>query len=92
MKKRKIPNFSYPPKVFCKAFEDNSGAVEMVRLPKLRPRTKHINVKYHHFREHVKDGHITVDLIRSEDQLADIFTKALPHNTYQGLRKSLMGW
>ncbi len=39
-----------------KVFEDNSGALELARLHKLR-RTKHINVCYHHFREHVRKGH-----------------------------------
>jgi pyridoxine/pyridoxamine 5'-phosphate oxidase len=33
----------------CKAFEDNNGALEMSTIHKLRPRTKHIKVKYHHF-------------------------------------------
>jgi hypothetical protein len=42
------------PYVYCKVFEDNAGALELARLPKLRPRTKHINVCYHHFREHVQ--------------------------------------
>ena len=36
--------------VRCKAFEDNSGALQMAYLPKMRPRTRHQNVKYHHFR------------------------------------------
>ena len=39
-----------PPKVHCTVFEDNSGALELARLPKIRPRTKHINQSYHHFR------------------------------------------
>jgi len=51
---------STEPKVFCKAFEDNSGALELARLPKMRPRTKHINIKYHHFREHVRLGLIKI--------------------------------
>jgi len=42
------------PHVYCKVFEDNSGALELARLPKLHPRTKHINVCYHHFRKHVE--------------------------------------
>ncbi|KAL7477853.1 hypothetical protein ACHAW6_003644 [Cyclotella cf. meneghiniana] len=37
----------------CKAFEDYSRALEMARLPKLQPHTKHVNVCYHHFWEHV---------------------------------------
>jgi hypothetical protein len=37
------------PKVHCNPFEDSSGAVEMVNIPKMHPRSKHINTKYHHF-------------------------------------------
>ena len=39
-----------PPKVHCTVFEDNSGALEHARLPKMHPRTKHINQSFHHFR------------------------------------------
>jgi hypothetical protein len=35
--------------VHCKIFEDNSGAIEMAKVPKMCPRTKHLNIKYHHF-------------------------------------------
>jgi hypothetical protein len=48
------------PHVYCKVFEDNSGALELARLPRLRPRTKHINVCYHHFRKHVRKGLIKI--------------------------------
>ncbi|KAL3776245.1 hypothetical protein ACHAWO_007818, partial [Cyclotella atomus] len=34
------------PIVYCKVFEDNSGALELARLPKLWPRTKHINTSF----------------------------------------------
>ena len=40
-------------RVYCKAFEDNAGALEMARTPKIRPRTRHINQVYHHFRNWV---------------------------------------
>jgi hypothetical protein len=33
------------PMVHCKAFHDNTGAIEMARLPKMRPHMKHINIK-----------------------------------------------
>ena len=33
-----------PPKIHCTMFEDNSGALELAQLPKIRPRTKHINL------------------------------------------------
>ena len=40
----------------CTLFEDNMGAEELANVPKNRPRTKHIAVKYHHFREAVNNG------------------------------------
>ena len=49
----------------------------MVKCPKMRPRTKHIGLKYHHFRSKVKEGLITVKYVNTENQLADLLTKAL---------------
>jgi hypothetical protein len=36
-------------KVMCRVFEDNSGALKMAKVHKYHPRTKHLNVKLHHF-------------------------------------------
>ncbi len=65
------------PHVFCKTFEDNSGALELAHLPKLRPNTKHINVCYHHFCEHVRKGLIKIFLINTEHKIANALTKPL---------------
>jgi hypothetical protein len=80
------------PRIYCKAFEDNSGALELAKAPKLRPRTKHINIKYHHFREFVKDGKVELYKIGTEEQEADLLTKGLPESTFIYLRKKIMGW
>jgi hypothetical protein len=42
--------------VYYKVFEDNSRTIKLARLPKLCPRTKHINVCCHNFCEHVQKG------------------------------------
>jgi hypothetical protein len=68
---------------YCKVFEDNAGALELARLPKLCPRTKHINVCYHHFHEHVQKGLIKIFLINTKDQIADALRKALAQNDFQ---------
>jgi hypothetical protein len=81
-----------PPIVHCKVFEDNSGALEMVRLPKMRPRTKHINVRMHHFREHVRQGKITIHKVPSRYQLGDIATKPQPQDLFESQRESLLQW
>jgi hypothetical protein len=46
------------------------------------PRTKHIALKYHHFRELISNGKVKIHLIRTHDQIADIFTKALDKATF----------
>ena len=40
-------------------------------------RTKHIEVHYHFVRERVLDGNIDLTYVRTDEQVADIFTKAL---------------
>jgi hypothetical protein len=55
------------PYVYCKVFEDNAGALELARLPKLHPRTRHINVCYHHFCQHVQKGLIKIFSIDTKD-------------------------
>jgi hypothetical protein len=80
MKDHPIPVICTKPYVYCKVFEDNSGALELARLPKLCPRAKHINVCYHHYRKHVHKGLIKIFLFGISDQIADVLTKALVQN------------
>jgi hypothetical protein len=63
-------------------FEDNAGALELARLPKLCTRTKHTNVCYHHFCKHVQKGLIKIFPINTKDQIADALTKALGQMTF----------
>jgi hypothetical protein len=76
----------------CRVFEDNSGALEMAKVAKHRPRTKHINVKYHHFRSYVEAGVITVHKVDTDDQVADTLTKPLMREKFERHRRTLTGW
>jgi hypothetical protein len=80
------------PKVHCKVFEDNSGALEMAKVHKFRPRTKHINIKYHHFWSYVNDETISIHPITSEQNPADMLTKGLGVNKLRLNRFRVMGW
>ncbi|MGH3053588.1 MAG: reverse transcriptase domain-containing protein, partial [Gaiellaceae bacterium] len=73
-------------------FEDNNGALSLAHTPAMTPRTKHIGVKYHFFREHVRNGTIKLVKVESEKQKADIFTKGLGATKFADIRKQLMGW
>jgi hypothetical protein len=80
------------PAVHCKVFEDNSGTLEMATVPKMRPRTKHMHIKYHHFRDVVELGLVSIHMIGTEDQLADIFTKPLGDVLFIKQRIGILGW
>jgi hypothetical protein len=91
----KTAGFDVPganPQVHCTAFEDNNGALEMAQTPKMRPRTKHLNIKYHHFREAVRMGKVSIRSVKTLDQIADIFTKPLGFDLFVKFRKLIMGW
>ena len=77
---------------FSTVFEDNSGALQLALEPKYRPRTKHICVKYHHFRQYVKNKTISIQAIGTEEQQADILTKPLAKEKFERFRRLIMGW
>ena len=78
-------------KINCKVFEDNSGALNIASMPKMRPRTKYINIKYWHFREHLEQGKITIHPVSTKDQIADILTKPLAEKEFEELKARVMG-
>ena len=68
-----------PYKVYCKAFEDNPGALHMETAQIVFPNTKHINYQYHHLSEHIKNKAILIHAISAKEKLANTFTKTLNH-------------
>lgn len=68
---------------------DNLGATFLASNPVFHARTKHIEIYFHFVREKVMSKELAVRFICSKDQLADIFTKALPAPRLQLLRTKL---
>ena len=64
---------------------DNQGAIALAKDNKFHARTKHIDLQYHFIREAVEDGKITVKYIPTDENVSDIFTKALPKPKFQRL-------
>ena len=74
-------------------YKDNQGALEIANQDaKYRPRTKHIAIKWHHFRDQIRSGAVTVKKIGTAVQNADLLTKALRQRQFETLRKLIMGW
>ena len=58
---------------------DNNTAINSSEDPSLHQCVKHIDIKYHFLQECVNMGEITLKYINTNNNIADIFTKALEH-------------
>ena len=68
---------------------DNESAVQIANNQVQQSHTKHIDIRHHFLRDHVARNDITLCGVRSEDQLADIFTKPLDESTFCRFRSEL---
>ena len=78
-----------PPSI---VYEDNAACIILAETDQHKPRTKHISIKWHHFRDQIQNGTITISKISTHDNLADILTKPLVRVKHEALRKPIMGW
>jgi hypothetical protein len=78
----------------CAVWEDNNAALKLAnaQFPNMTPRTKHIAIKYHWFKSHLKQGEIEVRRIDTKVQKADIFTKGIAKKELEEKRTMIMGW
>ena len=72
-------------------FEDNRGAMDLAKNPLSSSNNKHIDVRYHFLRELVGKGDLSVKYLRTEDQHADILTKAIPRESVEKHRDFFVG-
>ncbi|KAI5345334.1 hypothetical protein L3X38_013211 [Prunus dulcis] len=71
--------------VFC----DNTSAIAMAKNPVFHQRIKHIKRKFHFIRDAIQEEVIELLYCKGEEQIADIFTKALPKDRFDYLRRML---
>ncbi|KAL2635925.1 hypothetical protein R1flu_007404 [Riccia fluitans] len=61
---------------------DSQSAMKIAGRPNFRSKTVHIPVHYHFVREKVDAGFVVLQYVASADLVADIFTKALPFDSF----------
>lgn len=62
-----------PTMVYC----DNKSAIELGSKEAYRPRSKHIDLRYHHIREQIENKQINLMHVGTEEMIADSLTKAV---------------
>jgi hypothetical protein len=68
---------------------DNVSAINLAKNPIAHGRSKHIELRFHYLREQVNNGNLTLEHCISEEQVADLFTKAVTVKVFQKLRDQM---
>ncbi|MCO5567789.1 hypothetical protein L7F22_021485 [Adiantum nelumboides] len=68
---------------------DSQSTLAVVRNPIFHDRTKHIEVHYHYVKERLSAGVISLPYLPTQDNLADLFAKALSREKFEAFCKLL---
>ena len=68
---------------------DNTFSIKLAKNPIFHDRTKHINTKYYLIQHHVEGKTVHLRHCSTNDQVADIFTKALGREKFERFRNML---
>ena len=69
---------------------DNESGIKVAYNPEHFGRMKHVDRRHFFIRECVEDMKIVVTFVATHENLADFFTKALPHKQFFAIRDKIM--
>lgn len=76
----------YDLKLGCLLIEcDITSAISLTKNPVLHSQTKHIHIRHHFLRNHVKKGDVIFEYVNTKSQLANIYTKPLSSNLFHNI-------
>jgi len=70
-------------------YADNQGSIALAHNPVSHSRAKHIDIQHHFIRECVERGEVSLDYVSTKEMMADIFTKALPRESFEKFQTNL---
>ena len=75
--------------IYMTLMVDNKSAIELSSNPVFHNRSKHIKTKFHFIRTCLEQKKMDLDFTSSENQLVDLFTKAMGNQKFEKLRQRL---
>ena len=77
-----LRDLGYPPRQLIRLYCDNKIACDIAHSQVQQDHTKHVEVDRHFIKEKLDEKIMELPKIRSEDQLADILTKAVSSRVF----------
>jgi len=74
----------------CNIHTDNQSAISISKDDVNHQRTKHIDIRHHFIRDHVRNGDMKITWVPTSQQTADILTKPLGRIQHTKLRHAIM--
>ena len=87
--RRLVPDLGVGQETATTIYTDSQSALAVARNPVFHACTKHIEVHYHYVRERLSAGEISLVYVPTQDNLTDLFTKALSREKFEAFRKAL---
>ncbi len=89
-----IRNMGLPQEDDTPVYKDNTACIEWGNhIIGGRERAKHIDIRKHFAHETIQNRHMRLIRVSTDEQLADIFTKALPYPQFERcLMGLIMAW
>ncbi|XP_050150594.1 uncharacterized mitochondrial protein AtMg00810-like [Malus sylvestris] len=84
-----LKELSMPQEEPTEIYVDNKSAIALAKNPVFHDRSKHIDTRYHYIRECIAREDVQVEYMKSQDQVADIFTKPLRQEDFVRLRNTI---
>ena len=81
-------------KLHCTVHEDNTGTIAIAGKHRIHPRTEHINVKYWHYLDFMREHKdiISVNWISTDEQVADMLSMPLSPVKFLKFSRRVCGW
>jgi hypothetical protein len=77
--------YDEPISILC----DNTSDISISKNPMMHSKTKHILIKFHFLWEQITENNSKLMYIGTKEQIANIFTKPLPRETFEYLRHKI---
>ena len=77
-----LTEIGYPPSVTTNLYCDNRAAIQIAQNPVQHDRTKHVEIDRYFIKEKLEAKIIKLPFVKSEDQLADVLTKAVSSRVF----------